>query len=533
MSRIVLTIKKDQIICNNQYRINLKKTNIPRSYGTFNGGFFWASEIVRYDKSRKTLLLKIVDYDALKEDFLNAGEVPYHFENLHFQEIDLPSLQSCLDYQVMDIPVAAPTYQGDLFQTHPSEPKRPTRIDQGGIKRIDQDGEIVWKVTASDLIVREGFMGVEIDVKGHKLFVKVASYDGNLDTFPRPDLIRHRTGKTTMDVVMNISGLSVKAYSSDLAKVLRRERAGTQLDSVESRAGERPKPRPSLPEPESLTLTWQKETFQVKANLLQLGYGDGEVSFQVGCPYTGKKLEIFIPNPVVKPEFVHIARYFCNALGKKEVPVDVELYKHQDQFGKVHETKIASASSPDLGMIDSNMVVNVSGDYCLDRLFQRGKDAPDFDSTSEILDPIFDSPDQVDPPKLIERLVERKPSIKHANQLRFLAGRHLVDKMPVKLGGDPRSFLFLLKGGQSLYLVLETLDTKLATYVWECADLEEEINKWSQEVDDLVTAFESANRQKYKKDAPENFVAINHDYLNLEDGYFDWQGRLLEVIEGV
>ena len=73
MNNLILTILKDEVFFNNRYRIGLKNTNIPRIYGTFNGGFYWLAEIIRIDEDRRILHARITNYEASKDEFISSA----------------------------------------------------------------------------------------------------------------------------------------------------------------------------------------------------------------------------------------------------------------------------------------------------------------------------------------------------------------------------------------------------------------------------------------------------------------------------
>ena len=60
----------------------------------------------------------------------------------------------------------------------------------------------------------------------------------------------------------------------------------------------------------------------------------------------------------------------------------------------------------------------------------------------------------------------KKKDVKHFRQLRYLASKHENKTMKLRFVLNPFSFVFLLSGTAGYHLVLETLDTEEATYIW-------------------------------------------------------------------
>jgi hypothetical protein len=67
--------------------------------------------------------------------------------------------------------------------------------------------------------------------------------------------------------------------------------------------------------------------------------------------------------------------------------------------------------------------------------------------------------------ELLNDLFKNK-QYKHEKQLKYLADKHARDILKLRFILSPFSFVFLLTGKEGFHIILETLDTEEATYMW-------------------------------------------------------------------
>ncbi len=91
---------------------------------------------------------------------------------------------------------------------------------------------------------------------------------------------------------------------------------------------------------------------------------------------------------------------------------------------------------------------------------------------------------------------------------------------------SPFSFVFLLQGKEKYHIVVETLDTEEATYIWhlEKSRLEENLNIINKD----LNTIRNKGRQFFIESPPENFSRIFHDYSDVKKGFIVWKGQLEE-----
>lgn len=111
---------------------------------------------------------------------------------------------------------------------------------------------------------------------------------------------------------------------------------------------------------------------------------------------------------------------------------------------------------------------------------------------------------------LLAAILEDK-QVKHDRQLRYLADRHDNTILKLRFVLQPFSFVFLLVGKAQFHVVLETLDTEEATYIWHLDKdlfwpLGEKIKVLKLDISTLYTAanhfgssFCIMNKDKQKK----------------------------------
>ena len=93
---------------------------------------------------------------------------------------------------------------------------------------------------------------------------------------------------------------------------------------------------------------------------------------------------------------------------------------------------------------------------------------------------------------------------------------------------QPFSFVFLLKGEQNYHIILETLDTEEATYIWHTEKSKSVLIDTIKQIDKELNIIREKGRQAYLETNPSNFSRIVHDYSNDNKGFTIWKGQLEE-----
>lgn len=281
----------------------------------------------------------------------------------------------------------------------------------------------------------------------------------------------------------------------------------------------------------SPVLEWVEKEEVLSLKMSDLEYTHGAVTFQIYVKDVNLKLVATIDNSAIIPEFRYVERYFKKIIGKSSISVNIRLRIKQDQFGKVQEAQFLSAWSPDIEKINPSVITEAQKDYSVDYLFSANEKAP-LESVDDLLGEAIKEPEMRSAEALVKAITEKRSDCKHTLQLKYLAGQHLAEIQPLKFGREraARTFLFVVQGRNSLYLVLEPINDTLATYLWACPDSPSEVAEKTKEVENLVCSFEEKRRRDYRKGEHIGFFRIEHRYKVEEDDFLIWQQEFQDII---
>ena len=261
---------------------------------------------------------------------------------------------------------------------------------------------------------------------------------------------------------------------------------------------------------------------KVKIAITDLDFRYGAVAFNYQPSELNNPLEFEIENDDLRPEFDVLKPYFSKTLKSKYV--EVEIYAE-------YENKVLmaqSAYSRDIDNINQELIEsvrfkftekNISGRNYSDKANGGLLDLEDLQDRNNTA--LYNSEED-----LINELLKNK-DVKHFRQIRYLALKHESNIMKLRFVLQPFSFVFLILGKEAYHLILETLDTEEATYIWHFERLEElqsDINL----VDKNLNLIRNKGRQIFLESPPENFSRIVHDYSNKRKGFIIWKSTLEE-----
>lgn len=129
--------------------------------------------------------------------------------------------------------------------------------------------------------------------------------------------------------------------------------------------------------------------------------------------------------------------------------------------------------------------------------------------------------------KLLDDLLKHKDVI-HYRQLRYLAEKHQSNILKIRFVLNPFSFVFLLSGEEQYHLVLETLDTKEATYIWHVEKDKQKLRNQLKRIDQQLSLIRNEGRQAFLESQPMHFSRILHDYSDEQKGFVLWKDLLKE-----
>ena len=137
---------------------------------------------------------------------------------------------------------------------------------------------------------------------------------------------------------------------------------------------------------------------------------------------------------------------------------------------------------------------------------------------------LFDSAEE-----FLENVLKNK-NFRHYRQIKYLADKHASNILKLRFVLSPFSFVFLLPGTEQFHIVMETLDTEEASYIWL---IEKDLNALRNkliEIDLSINIIRNEGRQVFLESQPQNFTRILHDYSDERKGFIIWKDLLEEIL---
>jgi len=116
----------------------------------------------------------------------------------------------------------------------------------------------------------------------------------------------------------------------------------------------------------------------------------------------------------------------------------------------------------------------------------------------------------------------------HQKQLHYLAKRHAGHILKIRFVLKPFAFIFLLEEAERYHLVMETLDTAEASYIWHISKHPSGLKPALQNIDRQLNQIRNEGRQQFLASAPEDFSKLLHDYSEEQKGFVIWKDLLEE-----
>ena len=263
---------------------------------------------------------------------------------------------------------------------------------------------------------------------------------------------------------------------------------------------------------------------KINLPLSDLEFRYGGIAFRYAFPEVNSELEFDIENIDVRPEFEVLKPFFARVLKKEKVTVQV--------YAEFEDGKLISqlATSSDIQEINREVIEGVKFRFINKKLFK--KEFPgarshllnidELQKDDQGSNKLFDSGEE-----LLNELLKNR-QYRHEKQLKYLAGRHARNILKLRFILSPFSFLFLLIGKEDFHIVMETLDTEEATYIWKFDSDKSTLPKKLREIDIDLNAIKNEGRQEFLRNPPENFSRIFHDYTEERKGFIIWKDTLEE-----
>lgn len=275
---------------------------------------------------------------------------------------------------------------------------------------------------------------------------------------------------------------------------------------------------------EEATHTTTSETIvtidkEIKVSLESLEFKYGAVGFSHVYKEPNEQLEFEIENEDIRPEFEVLKPYFAKVLKTKHITVSIYV---EFENGKLVSQ---SADSPDVKRINKEVIDGVRFRFAAKTLLGRlGSPVQNVLDITQLQAEqyLYQSGEE-----LITDILKQS-NFKHQRQLRYLSEKHASHLLKIRFVLQPFSFLFLLEGEEMFHIILETLDTEEASYLWYFEKQKSLLPTFLKEIDRQLDVIKMQGRQTFIASPPENFSRILHDYSNEQKGFISWKNMLEE-----
>jgi superfamily II DNA or RNA helicase len=260
---------------------------------------------------------------------------------------------------------------------------------------------------------------------------------------------------------------------------------------------------------------------KIKVPIEELEFHYGSVAFKHPVVEMNTELLFQIENIKIRPEFDVLKPYFIKTLKSKTISVEL--------FAEFENGKLASqlALSTDIDHINKEVVEGVKFQFLNKGLHKQFNPKKKNILTSDELqeqDKIYSNAEE-----LLNEILKNK-LYKHSQHIQYLADRHESSIMKIRFVLNPFSFVFLLAGEQNYFVVLETLDTEEATYIWHTPKNKSSLIEEVKQIDDQLSIIREKGRQVFLENSPDNFTRILHDYSDNKKGFIIWKSAIEELI---
>ena len=270
----------------------------------------------------------------------------------------------------------------------------------------------------------------------------------------------------------------------------------------------------------------KKIELKIKIPIEELDFRYGSVVFKYEIPTITKPIEFEIENIQIRPEFEVLKPYFAKTLNSKFVTFDISA---EFENGELVSQLV---NSDDLQRINQEVIEGVRFKFITNSFLGM---KPHIENNLMTVDELLNKDNREpslynDGQTFLDDLLSHK-NFRHSKQLRYLAGRHERTILKIRFVLSPFSFVFLLSGEQKFHIVLETLDTEEATYLWQIEKDKTQLRFQLKTIDDHLSIIRNNGRQIFLDTKPVNFSRILHDYSDTKKGFVIWKDMLEEQID--
>ena len=263
-----------------------------------------------------------------------------------------------------------------------------------------------------------------------------------------------------------------------------------------------------------------EKSIKVKIEDLEFLYGGFRFSHRI--PEQTEEVLFEIENLNIRPEFEVLKPYFEKLLKNKSVDVQLTII-----LDRRKQLIALSAESEDLAKINRETIEGVRLRFVENLFRSKGKlpvqeELRQTISSGDGTTPLYQSGEE-----LLADVLE-KGNYRHRRQLQYLAGLHEGNVLKIRFVLHPFSFVFLLSGESQYHVVMETLDTEEATYIWHFPKSIPALKQGVLEIEKQLGEIRTGGRQLFLQAKPENFSRVLHDYTDERKGFVVWKDSLEE-----
>ncbi|GAB3023139.1 hypothetical protein GCM10027051_29830 [Niabella terrae] len=271
----------------------------------------------------------------------------------------------------------------------------------------------------------------------------------------------------------------------------------------------------AVPVSEKKTIVTIDREITVPIELLEFRYGS------IAFTYTtlaDTKMEFEVQHDDMRPEFEVLKPYFIKALKSKYIKVAI--------YAELEKGQLVAqlASSDDIKKIDRQIIEGVRFQFIAKPPYGRANpgNKNDLNQQLQTKHPLYESGEE-----LLEAALKYS-QFRHHKHLRYLSENHAGHLVKIRFALQPFSFVFLLEGAAHFHIILETLDTEEASYLWQVPKIISELPRRLTDIDRDLDIIRKQGRQGFLTAPPENFSRVLHDYSDDQKGFILWKHALEE-----
>lgn len=261
----------------------------------------------------------------------------------------------------------------------------------------------------------------------------------------------------------------------------------------------------------------------IKVAIESLDFLYGGVVFCEFIKEIEQEVSFGIENLHMRPEFDVLKSYFEKFLNTKTITIAICIVIEKGIIvGK-------SATCEDMKKMNREVVDSVRFRFAEKNLFKKGnllgKNVEMFQlSAGDANQTLYESGEELLKDVLI------RGNYRHKIQLRYLSDLHLGNVLKIRFVLSPFAFVFLLAGKEQYHIVMETLDTDEATYIWHTSKEVSELKNALHNVDKDLNKIRNDGRFAFLQSVPINFSRVLHDYSDERNGFVIWKDDLEQYL---